>query len=69
MAILPGCSASKASMLEKKLQDVVKDNPLKKMEVDIRVSTGLAVSSEHESLQDVIMRADEDLYECKRKRC
>ncbi|MET2949482.1 GGDEF domain-containing protein [Vibrio owensii] len=69
VAILPGCSASKASMLEKKLQDVVKDNPLKKMEVDIRVSTGLAVSSEHESLQDVIMRADEDLYECKRKRC
>jgi diguanylate cyclase (GGDEF)-like protein len=69
VAILPSCSANKASMIMKKLQDVVKDNPLKKMEVDIRISTGLALSSEHEPIQDVIMRADEDLYECKRKRC
>ncbi|MFM2583001.1 GGDEF domain-containing protein [Vibrio campbellii] len=68
VAILPGCSASKASTLEKKLQDTVRENPLKKMEVNISVSTGLAISNENESLQDVIMRADEELYETKRQR-
>jgi PleD family two-component response regulator len=38
------------------------------MEVNISVSTGLAISNENESLQDVIMRADEELYETKHQR-
>ncbi|MGR4988142.1 GGDEF domain-containing protein [Vibrio rotiferianus] len=69
IAILPGCSESKSLMLAKKLHAVVKENRLKSLDIDVSVSTGVAMSSEHEALNDVIMRADEELYECKRKRC
>ena len=69
IAILPDCSESKSLMLAKKLRSVVKENRLKSLDIDVSVSTGIAMSTEHETLNDVIMRADEDLYECKRKRC
>ncbi|MGI9920036.1 GGDEF domain-containing protein [Vibrio owensii] len=69
IAILPDCSESKTLMLAKKLRSVVKENRLKSLDIDVSVSTGIAMSTKHETLSDVIMRADEDLYECKRKRC
>ncbi|GLR04937.1 GGDEF domain-containing protein [Vibrio hyugaensis] len=68
IAILPRCSESKSLMLAKKLQFAVGENRLKTLNIDVSVSTGLATSSEHETLNDVIMRADEDLYETKRHR-
>ncbi|WP_063345075.1 diguanylate cyclase [Vibrio jasicida] len=68
IAILPGCSESKSLMLAKKLQNAVTENRLKSLDINVSVSTGLAMSNEHETLNDVIMRADEDLYETKRHR-
>ncbi len=62
IAILPRCSISQSSMLAKKLRSVVKDNRLKTLEIEVSVSIGVAAN---ESLQDVIIRADEDLYEMK----
>lgn len=68
LAILPSCSLSQASMLADKLQGVVKNNRLKTLDIEISVSTGLAANLEHESLEEVIIRADEELYEMKKKR-
>ncbi|WP_411197961.1 GGDEF domain-containing protein [Vibrio sp. EA2] len=68
LAILPSCSESQASVLAKKLQGVVKDNRLKALDIEISVCTGLATSEEHEVLEDVIIRADEELYEMKKRR-
>ncbi|HCE1505181.1 TPA: GGDEF domain-containing protein [Vibrio parahaemolyticus] len=68
IAILPGCSISQSSMLAKKLRSVVKDNRLKTLDIEVSVSTGVAANESHESLQDVIVRADEDLYEMKKRR-
>lgn len=68
LAILPSCSQSQASVLAKKLQGVVKDNRLKTLDIEISVCTGLATSEEHEVLEDVIIRADEELYEMKKRR-
>ncbi|HGY9593197.1 GGDEF domain-containing protein [Vibrio campbellii] len=68
IAILPDCNFGNANALAKKLQNLVQDNPLKKMGVEASVSTGIAIAEENESLQDVIMRADEELYETKRQR-
>ncbi|CAE6945598.1 diguanylate cyclase [Vibrio sp. B1FLJ16] len=68
LAILPSCSLSQASVLSDKLQGVVKDNRLKTLDIEISVCIGLATSEEHESLEDVIIRADEELYEMKKKR-
>lgn len=61
-----GCSISQSSMLAKKLRSVVKDNRLKTLDIEVSVSTGVAANESHESLQDVIVRADEDLYEMKK---
>ncbi len=68
LAILPGCSLSQASLLSDKLQGVVKDNRLKTLDIEISVSTGLAVCEDNESLENVIIRADEELYEMKKQR-
>ncbi|HDM8165224.1 GGDEF domain-containing protein [Vibrio harveyi] len=68
IAILPDCSESKSLILAKKLRAAVKENRLKSMDVEVSVSTGIAMSTEHETLNNVIMRADEDLYESKRHR-
>ncbi|MBR9786348.1 MAG: GGDEF domain-containing protein [Vibrionaceae bacterium] len=68
LAILPSCSRSQASELDKKLQCVVKDNRLKALDIEISVCTGLATSEAHEVLDDVIIRADEELYEMKKRR-
>ncbi|WP_182030833.1 GGDEF domain-containing protein [Vibrio sp. B1FLJ16] len=68
LAILPSCSLSQASVLASKLQGVVKDNRLKTLDIEISVCIGLATSEEHESLEDVIIRADEELYEMKKQR-
>ncbi|MEX3071018.1 diguanylate cyclase [Vibrio alginolyticus] len=68
LAILPSCSLSQAFVLSDKLQSVVKDNRLKSLEIEISVSTGLAICEENESLEDVIIRADEELYEMKKQR-
>ncbi len=68
LAILPNCSLSQASVLSDKLQGVVKDNRLKTLDIEISVSTGLATQDEHESLEDVIIRADEELYQMKKQR-
>lgn len=56
---------SKASMLAKKLRGVVKHNRLNTLDIEISVSTGVAVREEDETLQEVIVRADEELYEMK----
>ncbi len=68
LAILPSCSLSQASVLASKLQGVVKDNRLKTLDIEISVCIGLATSEEHESLEDAIIRADEELYEMKKQR-
>lgn len=68
VAILPGCSISQSSILAKKLRSVVKDNRLKTLDIEVSVSTGIAANELHETLQDVIVRADEDLYEMKKHR-
>ncbi len=68
IVILPGCSMSKASMLAKKLRGVVKHNRLNTLDIEISVSTGVAVREEDETLQEVIVRADEELYEMKKQR-
>ncbi len=68
LAILPGCSLSQATVLADKLKGVVKDNRLKALDIEVSVSTGLAVSGEYESLEDVIIRADEELYKMKKYR-
>ncbi len=59
---------SKASMLAKKLRSVVKHNRLNTLDIEISVSTGVAVREEDETLQEVIVRADEELYEMKKQR-
>lgn len=59
---------SKASMLAKKLRGVVKHNHLNTLDIEISVSTGVAVREEDETLQEVIVRADEELYEMKKQR-
>ncbi len=59
---------SKASMLAKKLRGVVKHNRLNTLDIEISVSTGVAVREEDETLQEVIVRADEELYEMKKQR-
>lgn len=59
---------SKASMLAKKLRGVVKHNRLSTLDIEISVSTGVAVREEDETLQEVIVRADEELYEMKKQR-
>lgn len=58
---------SKASMLAKKLRGVVKHNRLNTLDIEISVSTGVAVREEDETLQEVIVRADEELYEMKKQ--
>lgn len=68
LAILPGCSLSQASLLANKLQGVVKDNRLKTLDIEISVSTGLATNAQYETLEEVIIRADEELYEMKKRR-
>ncbi|NAW81305.1 diguanylate cyclase, partial [Vibrio sp. V43_P6S15P86] len=68
IVILPGCSMSKASMLAKKLRGVVKHNRLNTLDIEISVSTGVAVREEDETLQEVIVRAGEELYEMKKQR-
>ncbi len=68
LAILPKCSFSQASVLSDKLQSVVKDNRLKTLDIEISVCTGLATQDENESLEEVIIRADEELYEMKKQR-
>ncbi|WP_395188707.1 MULTISPECIES: diguanylate cyclase domain-containing protein [Vibrio] len=59
---------STASMLAKKLRGVVKHNRLNTLDIEISVSTGVAVREEDETLQEVIVRADEELYEMKKQR-
>lgn len=59
---------SKASMLAKKLRGAVKHNRLNTLDIEISVSTGVAVREEDETLQEVIVRADEELYEMKKQR-
>ncbi|GAJ76171.1 putative two-component response regulator and GGDEF domain protein YeaJ [Vibrio sp. JCM 18905] len=55
-------------MLAKKLRGVVKHNRLNTLDIEISVSTGVAVREEDETLQEVIVRADEELYEMKKQR-
>ncbi len=68
LAILPDCCLSQASVLSTKLQDTVKDNRLKSLDIEISVSTGLATGEAQSSLEDVIIRADEELYQMKKQR-
>lgn len=68
LAVLPGCNESKAYLLAKKLDKITQDNHLKKLDINISVSFGIAVNDSGEELNDVIERADEALYKMKATR-
>lgn len=65
IVILPGCELEKAYILGDKLKLALAEHRLKSFDIDISVAIGIAVRLEHESLQDVIIRADKVLYENK----
>ncbi|NVJ55061.1 MAG: GGDEF domain-containing protein [Vibrionaceae bacterium] len=68
VAVLSGCSTSNATMLAEKLKRAVSKRRLANIDTELSVSVGIASSGEGESLKDVIIRADESLYEAKKQR-
>ena len=68
LAILPDCAQSKAEELAQQLRDTVTRYKISYLYVQISVSTGVAVKTDLESLEEVIVQADSRLYEHKHKK-
>ncbi len=68
VAVLSGCSTTKATMLAEKLKRAVSKRRLASIDAEFSVSVGIASSNEGETLKEVIIRADESLYEAKKQR-
>ncbi len=67
VVVLSGCSASNATILAEKLKRTVIKRRLINTNIQFSVSIGMATSKNGDSLEQVIIRADESLYEDKKK--
>jgi diguanylate cyclase (GGDEF)-like protein len=65
IAILPGCSHSRAIELADKLQTVVQSNSVTSHKFNVGIAYGVTYKELHEPLDHALMRADERLYEHK----
>lgn len=68
LAILPDCDHRKASELVGKLKQHLKNSTLPYKDLTIAVSAGVATRAQGETLQELMMQADEALYKVKESR-
>ncbi|MCA3951038.1 GGDEF domain-containing protein [Vibrio vulnificus] len=68
LAILPDCDHKKASELVEKLKQYLKNSTLPYKDLTIAVSAGIATRAQGETLQEMMMQADEALYKVKSSR-
>ncbi|CAH6888560.1 hypothetical protein VCHA34P116_20212 [Vibrio chagasii] len=65
VVILPSCSEIGAHKLANRLREAVNASPIKGYSLKVQVTTGISVASSEDTLEDVIERADHDMYRYK----
>lgn len=68
IAILPNCGLEAASVVAEKLQKDVKQSRLGQFDIQMSVSVGVVEKLGSESLEEMIIKADDELYKNKQKR-
>ncbi|HAS6063405.1 TPA: diguanylate cyclase [Vibrio vulnificus] len=68
LAILPNCDHKKASELVGRLKQHLRTSTLPYKDLTVTVSTGIATRTKGETLQEMMMQADEALYKAKESR-
>jgi diguanylate cyclase (GGDEF)-like protein len=68
VVLLPGVDAERAHVVAARLQAVIRDIPIRSQDhqIPVTVSLGIADTNKSTSLDDLLHRADDALYDAKR---